>query len=197
MAQRVGAWSILGFADDDASLRQQIIEGVSVLGSIESVLQIYAGTRVSFHCAIGRNSVRKKIADRFEGNGFCPATLIDPSSVLAPSALVGSGSYVGPLVFIGPLAVVGRHCLINAGSSVGHHSYMGDFSQICPGARLSGNTTLAEGVFVGSNGVTVPGVTVDAWATLAASSLALRDIPPRVTAIGVPAKVLASPQPPV
>ncbi len=195
VARRVGMWCILGFADDNASLHQQTIDGAIVLGGIESILEKYGGMTVSFHCAVGRNSVRKQIAERFEAKGFCPATLIDPSSILAPSAEVGQGSYVGPHVFIGPFASVGRHCLINTGSTVGHHTSVGDYSQICPGARLSGHSTLDEGAFVGSNGVTVPGLKIGAWATLAASSLALRDIPPSVTAIGVPAKVLATPPP--
>jgi acetyltransferase EpsM len=195
VARRAGIWCVLGFADDNASLHLQTIEGVTVLGGIESVLQEYGGTTVSFHCAVGRNSTRKLITERFEAKGFRPATLIDPSSVLAPSAAVGAGSYVGPHVFIGPFASVGRHCLINTGSSIGHHTSVGDYSQVCPGVRLSGHTTLSEGVFVGSNGVTVPGVKIGAWTTLGASSLALRDIPPNATAIGVPAKVLASPSP--
>ena len=57
-----------------------------------------------------------------------------------------------------------------------------------------GYSTVGEGVFVGSNGVLAPGVTINEWATVGAASFVLREVAAYVTAIGVPAKALATPK---
>ncbi len=186
-----GEWELIGFCDDSPRLKGAFLEGVPVIGGIMEAIERFGGEKLWFHCAIGRNEARKRTAEKLEAGGFLPATLVDPTAVVAPTAVIGAGSYVGPFVFVGPGSRVGRHVLVNVTASVGHDSSVGDYCQVCPGARLSGGTVMGEGAFVGSNGVTVPLVRIGEWATLGASSLAARDVPPRVTSIGVPAAVRA------
>ncbi|MDI1319240.1 MAG: acetyltransferase, partial [bacterium] len=186
-------WDVLGFADDAPETHGRNMDGVVVLGGVADVLERFHGQSIWFHCGIGRNSVRRKLSEMAESAGFRPATLIDPRAVVAESAEGGPGTYVAPHVFIGPQAKVGRHVLINVGSSVGHHASVGDYAQLCPGARLSGNVSLGASTFVGSNGVLAPGVSMGEGATLAASSFAARDVPAGALALGVPAKMLATP----
>jgi sugar O-acyltransferase (sialic acid O-acetyltransferase NeuD family) len=193
VARRAHAsWRVRGFADDSVA-PGTVLDGLPVLGSIADVLAGGAAGGLHFHCAIGRNTTRQKLALLFEKAGWTPATLLDPSAVIADSARVGEGSYVGPQAFVGPQAQVGRHVLINVGASVGHHVIVGDFAQICPGARLSGTVTFGPLCFIGSNGVVAPGVRVGEAATIGASSFAAREVPAGATAVGVPAKVLAVP----
>ncbi len=194
VARRMGvsAYRVIGFADDNPSLFGQRLEGVPVLGGIEVVLAAWLGKDVSLHCGIGKNTVRKKLTSDFSVRGFSAATLIDPSSVIADSAQIGVGSYVGAHVFVGPQVRIGQGVLINVNASIGHHSVLGDFAQVCPGGRLSGNSTFKEGSFMGSNGVTMSGVALGEWSILGANSLALKDVPARATAVGVPARVIAS-----
>ena len=61
---------------------------------------------------------------------------------------------------------------------MGHDSKLGDFSQVCPGATLSGHTTLGEHVFVATNASTVPGITIGARAKVAAGTPVYRDLAP-------------------
>lgn len=188
----------LGFADDNPALHSQRLHGVSVLGPIAEVVRRFAGeTAVVFHCSVGRNAVRQRLVAVLGGAGLQAITLIDPSAVVASDAVIGVGSYIGPLAFVGPGSTVGCHVLVNTGASVGHDSQLGDYAQLCPGARLSGHTRLGEGAFVGSNGVTLPGIEVGEWATIAAGSVAMRQVPARATVIGVPGKILATPSPTV
>lgn len=190
-ARMTWKWEVIGFCDDAPSLKGTALDGVPVLENIDGLVERFGAQGLSFHCAIGHNQARKRIADRLEGAGFHPATLVDPTAVLAQSAVIGAGAYVAPFAFVGPGCRVGRHVLINVSATVGHHCTVGDFVQLCPGARLSGGTILGEGAFVGSNAVTVPLIHIGEWSTLGASSLAARDVPPHVTAIGVPAAVRA------
>lgn len=193
VARRMGTteFQVMGFADDNPALSGQTIEGVPVIGGVDAVLAEWAGKGIHFHCGIGRNVVRKKLTTDFVARGFLAATLIDPSAVIAGSAHIGDGTYIGAHVFVGPQARVGRGALINAGASIGHHCVLSDFSQVCPGGRLSGHSSLDEGAFVGSNGVTVSGITLGKWTILGANSLALKSVPSGSTAVGVPARVIA------
>lgn len=186
-------WEILGFADDAVDTHGLSVGGLPVLGAVELTLNQYQGRGIWFHCAIGSNKSRKKVAALAEAAGFMPASLVDPSAVISTSARIGAGSYVAPSVFIGPDAQVGRHVLINVSASVGHHAVVDDFGQLCPGARVSGKVRFGVGAFVGSNGVVGPGLNIGEWATVAAASFAARDVPARATALGVPAKILAVP----
>lgn len=192
VARRERKWEVIGFADDDGSLNGLMVNGMPVLGTIDSVISSYRNCGVWFHSAIGNNGARKRSASAFEEAGFAPATLVDPSAVIAESAVIDPGAYIAPFAFVGPLAHVGRHVLINVGASLGHQAEAGDHSQLCPGARVSGSVRLGAGVLVGSNAVLTPGISVGEWATVAASSLATSNVPSRSTAIGVPAKILAA-----
>ena len=65
---------------------------------------------------------------------------------------------------------------VNARAGVGHESRLGDFSQVSPGATLSGHTTLGSHAFVATNASTVPGVTIGARAKVAAGTPVYRDL---------------------
>jgi sugar O-acyltransferase (sialic acid O-acetyltransferase NeuD family) len=185
-------WSPIAFVDDNAGLLGVNIEGLPVAGGLNACLQTYGTAGLWFHCAIGNNLDRQRVAKTACELGLSPATLIDPSVVRAPSAIIGEGTYVGPQAFIGPQARIGAFCLINVCASIGHHAELGAFAQVCPGGRLSGHCRLGEGAFVGSNGTLSPGVSVADWAILGANALAVKDVPSGATAFGVPARVMIS-----
>ena len=186
---------IHGFAADNTKLAGTVVEGFSVFGTVEQMLGEFSGGLLRFHCAIGCNRHRRAIAALLEAQGWEAVSLADTSAIVAESAQVGLGTYIGPLSIIAPCVKLGRHVLVNVGASIGHHSHCADFSQACPGARISGHARLGEGAFVGSNGVVAPGVSVEEWATVGAASLAVRDVPPKATVLGVPARVLPLPNP--
>jgi sugar O-acyltransferase (sialic acid O-acetyltransferase NeuD family) len=188
-------WNVLGWVDEDPRRKGELVEGRPILGTPDHVCQEFGGHDIQFHCAVGHNFHRRRLARLFEAAGFEPATLIDPSAIIAGNAQIGPGAYIGPFVAIAARARLGRHAMVNLSASVGHDTHNADFVQICPGARISGHARLGEGAFVGSNGVVAPRVTIAEWATVGAGSLAVRDVPPNVTAFGVPAKNLALPVP--
>jgi len=186
-------WEVVGFADDAFKSGGQVIEGIAVLGGVAEVLAQFRGRSLSFHCAIGNNAVRQKLAEAAETAGLVPATLIDPTAVVADSARIGPGTYVAPQAFVGPQSSIGRHALINTLTSIGHHAVVGDYAQVCPGGKISGYCRLGTGAFVGSNGVLAPKVNVGDWARIGAASLAARDVPAGTTLVGVPGKIIAVP----
>jgi len=182
-----GGWNVLGFVDDRASLRGTMIEGLPVLGSVTDFFESHAEWPVHFHCAVGNNFQRQKLAAVFEGRGLKPATLVDPMATVSPRATIAPGAFVAPRVYIGPAARIGRHAILNVSSSIGHHCSIGDFAQICPGARVSGHCTIGRLAFLGSNAVVHPGKRVGESATVSAASFVVRNVRPNTLVIGVPA----------
>lgn len=184
---RDGGWNVLGFVDDRLSLHGRTIEGVPVLGTVQEFLFSYAGRPLYFHCAVGNNQQRMRLAKVMLSEGFQPATIIDPMTVISPRANIGPGVYVGPRVYIGPLAEIGQFALINVASSIGHHCVMGDFTQACPGVRVNGHSVVEKLAFLGSNSVVHPGKRVGENCTVAANSFVVRDTPANSLVLGVPA----------
>lgn len=181
----------IGFVDDAVELQGKIIDGLPVIGTVRELLENYQDQGIYFHCSLGSNLERERLTAALENVGLVPATVIDPSAIVAESAAVGEGAFIGAGVVVTPHAKVGRHTLINVGAMVGHDSAVGDFAQLCPGVRLTGSCRIGVGAFIGANAVVAPSVTIGAYSVLGAASLAARDVPENVSAIGVPAKIVA------
>ena len=185
-------WNVLGFVDDSATIQGGWVEGLPVMGSVPDFFERYKGQELYFHCALGSNHQRKKLAEQFEENGFKPAALIDPLSAISPRAVIGPGTFIAPRNYIGPEARLGRHVLVNVAASIGHHCVMEDYSQLCPGARLSGHCFVDKLAFLGSNAVIQPGKRVGEGATVGACSFVVRDVKPYTLVVGVPARTMQS-----
>ena len=62
---------------------------------------------------------------------------------------------------------------------------------INPGATICGSVHVSAGVYIGVAGATVKEkITIGAWSIIGAGAVVVRDIPPGVTAVGVPARVI-------
>jgi len=185
VAQLMKEWECVGFADDRHS-GDRLIHGMRFLGSITEAKRFTPPFWV--HCAIGDDQVRKRVIEDFAICGWKLATLIHPSVIVAPSATIGDGCYIAAGSILCPNTTLGTGVLVNNHVSVGHDSAVGAFSQLCPGVRVSGNCTLGELVFMGSNAVVSQGIKVGDGAAIGASSFANRDVADGQTVVGVPAR---------
>jgi sugar O-acyltransferase (sialic acid O-acetyltransferase NeuD family) len=188
---------ILGFCAEISPPEGTEIAGLPFLGLVDSRLLNAPSKRPThFICAIGDNLARKRICGALEALGLEPWTVVDPSVIVGPSVSLGLGTYIGAGSILSPGSRIGHYVVVNHACSIGHDSIMGDFSQACPGTRVSGWAAIGEGALLGSNAVVAPKVSIGAWSILGAVSLASRDIPPGVTALGTPAKIVfQKPQP--
>jgi len=166
---------VAGFCDDAADKRSGDYGGLPLLGVIEQAAGRF-GAGMRFHCAVGNNRDRLKLAERAQAVGWVPATVIDPAAVISPDAHVGEGAFIGAMAFISCFAGVGRFALVNHHAGIGHDSTIGDYSQVCPGARVSGQCEVGEGAFLGSNAVLLPGRRMGSWSVLGAAALGLSDL---------------------
>ena len=84
---------------------------------------------------------------------------------------------------------VGVHAIVNTSASVDHECVLGDYSQVTPGVHLGGNVTIGEGAFLGVGAAAIPGVTIGAWSIVGAGAVVVSDLPERILAVGVPARI--------
>jgi len=178
-----------------------VIDGDVEVGTdsiLEPFVQLRGNTRVGGDCRIGSYSV---IRDSTLGEGvvILPGCLIEesrigaraslgPYSRLRPGNEVGEGAHIGNFVEL-------KKTRMGKGSKAGHLTYLGD-SEIgekvnigagtitCnyDGARKH-KTTIADGVFVGSDATLVAPVTIGKGSYIAAASCITDDVPEDALAV--------------
>ena len=168
--------------DDDPAHHGRELLGVPVVGPAADVL---ARGDLLATLAIGDNATRHHLA-RTARCGL--VTLVHPHAHVDPSVVLGAGTVVFAGAVIQPDSRLGSNVIVNTAASIDHDCHIGDAVHLAPGTHLAGNVTLGEGVFLGIGTVVIPGRTVGAWTRVGAGAAVIRDLPERVTAIGVPAR---------
>lgn len=171
------------FVDDNAQLLGQTILGAKVAGSIADLASL--GGEVVL--ALGHNAKRLELASRLS---VAFGTVVHPSAVVMPSAKLGPGTVVFANGVVNTQAELGAHSIVNTGSIVEHDCIFDDGSSISPGCRMGGRVKGGRGVFLGAGVTVVPYVVIGAWSMIGAGAVVAEDIPERVLAIGVPARVV-------
>jgi sugar O-acyltransferase (sialic acid O-acetyltransferase NeuD family) len=142
---------------------------------------------------IGSPSVRLKVAQQLKTlmPGIEFPSLIHPAVVLdRDSAMVEEGV----LVCAGVVATVNiklrAFSLCNFACTLGHEATVGRGSVINPGANISGGVVLGDGVLVGTGAQVLQYLSVGDGATVGAGAVVTQNVPPGVTVVGIPAKIL-------
>jgi sugar O-acyltransferase (sialic acid O-acetyltransferase NeuD family) len=188
-AEVAGGLRVAGFIDGNAKLHGQEIDGLPVLGDLSWLAE--ADRRVlKVVCALGNPATCKRLAAQVVALGFELASAVSPLAHISPAARLEPGVVVFPHVVVNTGARVASSVTLNLGVTVSHDSSVGPYSNINPGARLAGNVTVGEGCYVGMGANVIQGCKVGEWSVIGAGAVVIRDLPPHVTAVGVPARVI-------
>jgi len=142
-----------------------------------------------FVAAIG-SAGRGRLIEEAARLGFGFDTAIHPTVVAGPSARIAEGCIVCAGSILTVQIDVGPHTIINLACTVGHDSTLGRLVTLSPGVNVSGHVTIEDGAFVGSGAVIIEKIRVGAGAIVGAGSVVTKDVPPKVVAVGVPARVI-------
>ena len=161
---------------------------IRVLGPIDGPLDLVGG----YITAIGDNRLRREIVERITaryGDALRPWTLFHPRSYVGEDVEIGDGGCIAPGAIVTAGVRIGRHCIVNVNASISHDCAIGDFVNVNPGAVVCGSVRIGEGAYIGAGAVLRERVTIGAWSTVGAGAVVVRDVPPSVTAVGIPARV--------
>jgi len=185
--ERDASVSLLGFVDDRASIRGELILGFPVLGSLSELSAIpHDGVVV----AIGDNQTRAQIFTRLQKQRERLVNIIHPASIVAPDVRLGDGIMICAGVVVNSGVTIGDNVILNTGCTVDHHSQIGAHVHIAPGVHLAGNVHINSGVFVGIGASVIPSRVVGDWAVVGAGAVVTTDVPPWTTNVGVPARTI-------
>ncbi len=178
--------AVEGFLDDRVPEGKRVFD-LPILGG-RAWLEVRRSD-VSVALGIGENRARCRIYKLCERLGMTPVSLIHPTAAVAASAQVGAGVVVMARAVINPDARVANGAIINSGAIVEHDCEIGAFAHLSPNATLGGAVRIGALAHLGLAVSVLPGKTVGEEAVVGAGAVVIADVPPRVVAVGVPARV--------
>ena len=172
----------------------QRIENWPVLGGLSFLEQSRAEGFTRAIVPLGDNQQRREITDRVVAAGLDLTSIVAPSAVIGEPVTIGKGTMIcsGAVVITG--SVIGSGVLINTGATVDHDGVIADFVHLCPGSNLAGRVEVGEGTLIGTGSSVIPGVRIGSSVTIGAGAAVLDHIPDGVTAVGVPARPVPTPE---
>lgn len=178
---------LVGHLDDEPSTHGDQINGHLILGGADW-LQSNPGHAVII--AVGKPSIRKRIVKRLREFGATFPTLLSPDTVIGGDGSIGTGVITLPGVVITTNVTVGDFVLLNPNVSISHDARIGDYCSLGPGVNLAGNVHVGAGTDIGTGASAIPGSRIGEDVVIGAGACVVHNIPPRSTAVGVPARVL-------
>lgn len=143
--------------------------------------------------AIGDNRIRQRLSSNAIALGFELVNAISPAAVVSPSARLGRGIAVMAGAVINADSVIEDFAIINTSATIDHDCHVGKAAHVAPQCGLAGNVQIGAGALLGVGCKVNPGIRIGESAVLGAGSVVVRDIPARVLAYGVPARVVERP----
>ncbi|KON26429.1 hypothetical protein AC481_07230 [miscellaneous Crenarchaeota group archaeon SMTZ-80] len=182
-------FEVHGFLDDDTSLLGKEISGKMIIGKIDKAIEMSKDNYKLIIC-IGHNHHRKIISEKLKLDISSYGNAIHTSSVILKSASLGYGNMIFAQTYIGSNAQIKNHTIINNGCIVEHDCIVEDYVSLSPGCCMGGRATIGKAAFI-SAGVTInPRITIGANSIIGSGSVVVRNIPEKVLAYGIPAKVI-------
>jgi len=183
------AWRTVGVLDDDAALHGSVVDGLDVLGGVDTAAE---RDELLLVC-IGAGASRRTVVDRLARLGVGVeryATFIDSGVRIPASVSIGPGSIVLAQSVLTTDIRVGAHVVLMPGVVLTHDDIVGDFVTLAAGVSIGGSVMLGAESYLGMNASVRQRTTVGAGATVGMGAAVLGDIPPGETWVGVPARRL-------
>ncbi len=186
---------VVGLLDDDPAKQGHSLHGAAVLGPLNDLAQ---HAKAATHFAVGIGNIgspatmrlRRALFEQALAHGLAPLTALHPKAHIDPTSKVGGGAVIHPGVAVNPFTVIGQNCVLFTNASVDHDCVLHDNVYISPGVSIGGNVTIHRDAFLGIGASLIQGVTVGEGAVIGAGAVVTKDVPPHVTTVGVPARVI-------
>ena len=119
-------------------------------------------------------------------------TYIHPSAQLLSPISIGEGSFVGVNCVLTCNIKIGKHALLNRAVHIGHDCIIGDYFSAMPGSIVSGNVTIYDCVYLGTNSSIKEKLSIHSLSTIGLNSGVVKNINEPGTYVGAPSKKIKS-----
>ena len=175
---------IIGILDDKYNEDEKIeLFEIPIISKIEKILELPKD--IYYVIAIGNNSVRKKIAEKYSDKKFI--TLIHPKATIGEKVNIEDGTVIMAGAIINSYTKIGKHCILNTGSIIEHDNVIKDYVHISPNATLCGGVTIEEETWVGAGTTIIQEKKIGKKVTLGAGSVVVKNMQKDCIAMGNPA----------
>lgn len=165
--------------------------GVPVRGTDDDIAAFWTGGIIDAAViAIGDNRMRMALGSRVRALGCPTAAIVHPKAELSPTARIGAGVVVMAGAIVNADTYIGADCIINTGAVVEHDCILAEGVHAAPRSVLGGTCRLGRGAFFGIGAAARPGVTIGAYAMIAAGAVVVSDVPDHAVMAGIPARPL-------
>jgi sugar O-acyltransferase (sialic acid O-acetyltransferase NeuD family) len=188
------AYQVLGFVDENPTRKGAVLNGSPVLGGFDAVPLADRG-QIQAICGVGDPAARSRLVQKAADQGLQFCNVVHPTAVLTPFVSLGTGVVITAGCILTNQITIGDHVHLNLDCTIGHDCIIDDFVTIAPGAHTSGDVHIGTGCDIGTGTAIIQGVTVGEWSVTGAGSVIVDDVPPNVTVVGVPAKVIKQREP--
>lgn len=118
-------------------------------------------------------------------------TFIHPTALIMDENIeIGEGSFIGAYSILTTNIRLGKHVILNRGNHIGHDCKIGDYFSAMPGAIVSGNVTIYDCVYLGTNSSIKEKTSIHSLSTIGMNSGVISNIQEPGTYIGTPAKLI-------
>jgi sugar O-acyltransferase (sialic acid O-acetyltransferase NeuD family) len=145
--------------------------------------------------AIGDSGVRERLVETCKAEGMSSWSIRANNIVIMDDVEIGEGALLSPFVTITSNVRIGHFFHANLYSYVEHDCRIGDFVTFAPGVKCNGNIVIDDHVYIGAGAVLrqgVPGapLRIGEGAVVGMGAVVTNSVPPGVTVVGNPARVL-------
>lgn len=183
-------WELKGFVDDDKSLWGKTINRLPLSGGFEW-LRENGGGAIAL-TTVGNPIKKRALVHRLKTlKNISFPLIIGPNSIVSDFVEFGEGCIVSlSFNWISPNVKLGNFVFVNCSTRIGHDVSIGDYTTVFSDIDISGGAQVGADCIIGS-GVTInPSIKIGDGSIIGAGSVVAKDIPSKVIAAGVPAKIL-------
>lgn len=184
-------YEVVGFIDDDPTKLGSVIKDIKVIGNTDELA--FFKKALGVECAIvaiGNNSLRRRLSQKIIDSSLELINAIHPTVWFDPDVVIGKGCYIGQGVIIVTGSKIGNAVNIHTGATIDHDNIIEDGANLGPGVHTAGRVKIGKDAFLGTGAVVIPDGVVGEEAVIGAGAVVLKTIPAKVTAVGIPAKII-------
>lgn len=113
---------------------------------------------------------------------------IHPTALIMSDVKIGHGCFIGAYSVVTTNITIGNHCILNRGNHIGHDSMIGDFFSSMPCSVVSGNCTIGNRVYLGTNSSIREKIEICDDVTIGLNSGVVKNIKESGVYVGSPSK---------